>query len=441
MSHVCMSVLFQQSSRPRYIQRSKSHDDPHADIHAPAGTVRGRIARQGARMVRSRSPSSSPVGTSKSRSGPISPPLKKGYSTDSPAEVTVTYMPGAASPPESAQSLKDDKTYFRYSFKKKSPTPESSKDKQSDSDSVKSPPAPVSLSPPTLDPLSPNSKNPISPLPEGPLSPTVSEPARSPVISPHSHFMSLASTEPRLSHNIFSPTNPFSSLSHDKYDKPKPLVTSPDKKAPKSLVQSRIQMFTMPDRKSATAEQKPHTVSHFPPPPIPPRQHEMPAKSTTEQDSGSSFASKFTSRHRQRPFSPPQKQRAINKLLHELPVSDSSAFHVPYPKLSPPGSTSGPSTPNNGQQATPHGPNALYHGQSSTSQGSGKSNPFLAKQHKSPEFEKAKTDGMKQTYVSRCSSDESLTEYTSLLKDDDKSSSRSSICIYFDGKDVPDTLV
>ncbi|CAE1324419.1 UNC80 [Acanthosepion pharaonis] len=47
--------------KQRYIQRSKSHDDPSADIHAPAGTARGRIARQGARIVRSRSPSGSPV--------------------------------------------------------------------------------------------------------------------------------------------------------------------------------------------------------------------------------------------------------------------------------------------------------------------------------------------------------------------------------------------
>lgn len=50
-----------QTNRQRYIQRSKSHDDPHAEVHAPAGTVKGRIARQGARIVRSRSPSSSPV--------------------------------------------------------------------------------------------------------------------------------------------------------------------------------------------------------------------------------------------------------------------------------------------------------------------------------------------------------------------------------------------
>ncbi|CAG2255351.1 UNC80 [Mytilus edulis] len=48
-----------KTNRQRYIQRSKSHDDPHVDS-AP-GTVKGRIARQGARIVRSRSPSNSPV--------------------------------------------------------------------------------------------------------------------------------------------------------------------------------------------------------------------------------------------------------------------------------------------------------------------------------------------------------------------------------------------
>lgn len=416
----CVCVFYVQSSRPRYIQRSKSHDDPHADIHAPAGTARGRIARQGARMVRSRSPSSSPVGTPKSHSGPISPPLKKGYSTDSPAEVSVTYMPAASSPPQSAQSLKDDKSFFRYSFKKKSPTPQSSKEK-SDSDSVKSPISPspkYPLSPPTVGPLSPSSKNPISPLPVGPLSPvsTSSAPQRPTTVTPQSRFISLASTSPRTSHSVFSPTNPFHSMSHDRYDKPKPLVTSPDKKAPKSLVQSRIQMFTMPDRKMPTTEPKQDKASTVSAPPIPPRQHERPHSQHEDESHTASAGSKFTSRARQRPFSPPQKQKAINKLLHELPVSESSAFHVPFPRSS------------------------TYGGQGQS--GVSTSNPFTST---TPENNKPGSgndkDSIKQTYVSRCSSDESLTEYTSLLKDDDKSSSKSSICIYFDGKDIPDTLV
>lgn len=413
MLYVC---LFVQSSRPRYIQRSKSHDDPHADIHAPAGTARGRIARQGARMVRSRSPSSSPSGTPKPQTGPTSPPLKKGYSTDSPAEVPVTYMAGS-SPPQSAQSLKEEKTFFRYSFKKKSPTPQSSKDKSDSTDSVQSPISPMPQYPTSspVGPLSPSAKNPISPLPEGPLSPSVPEPVKQSKVAPQSRFMTLAST-PKTNRSAYSSSNPFVSLAHDKYDKPKPLVTSPDKKAPKSLVQSRIQMFTLPERKSGPSERKSDKAASLSPPPIPPRQHEI-AKSQGEQESSSSSTSgtKFMSRNRQRPFSPPQKQRAINKLLHELPVSESSAFHVPYPKFSP-----------QGAQAD----------QSST-------NPFLSQQCMAPDQGRSgqEKEGIKQTYVSRCSSDESLTEYTSLLKEEDKSSSRSSVCIYFDGKDIPDTLV
>ena len=406
--YVC---IFVQSSRPRYIQRSKSHDDPHADIHAPAGTARGRIARQGARMVRSRSPSSSPVGTPKAHS----PPLKKGYPTDSPAEVAVTYMPAATSPPQSAQSLKEEKSFFRYSFKKKSSATQNSKEK-SDNDSIKSPISPsprYPMSPPAIGPLSPSAKNPISPLPESPLTDT----PNMAIVTPQSRFMNLANTTPKSSHNVYSPTNPFVSLAHDKYDKPKPLVASPDKKAHnRSLVQSRIQMFTMPERKSGSNEKKTDNASSFSPPPIPPRQHEI-AQSQSEQDSepgGALKGANFMSRNRQRPFSPPAKQKAVHKLLHELPVSESSAFHVPFPK----------------SPATEPAPHSEY------------MNPFLSRSQ-SPDKSSTSQDNesIKQSYVSRCSSDESLTEYTSLLKEDDKSSSRSSICIYFDGKDIPDTLV
>ena len=53
-------IIFQPSCK-RFIPRSKSHDDGGQPRSGGAGTVRGRIARQGARLVRSRSPSSSPV--------------------------------------------------------------------------------------------------------------------------------------------------------------------------------------------------------------------------------------------------------------------------------------------------------------------------------------------------------------------------------------------
>lgn len=57
------------SSRPaRFMQKSKSHDDA-SDVYAPVGTARGRIARQGARLVQSRSPSSSPTRSAQHASG------------------------------------------------------------------------------------------------------------------------------------------------------------------------------------------------------------------------------------------------------------------------------------------------------------------------------------------------------------------------------------
>ena len=51
-----------RSSQPRFIPKSKSHDDG-SDAHVSGGTARGRIARQGARAVQSqsRSPSISPT--------------------------------------------------------------------------------------------------------------------------------------------------------------------------------------------------------------------------------------------------------------------------------------------------------------------------------------------------------------------------------------------
>lgn len=49
-----------RASRTRYLPRSKSHDEGSSVSPVSAGTARGRIARQGHRLIRSRSPSSSP---------------------------------------------------------------------------------------------------------------------------------------------------------------------------------------------------------------------------------------------------------------------------------------------------------------------------------------------------------------------------------------------
>jgi hypothetical protein len=186
-------------------------------------------------------------------------------------------------------------------------------------------------------------------------------------------------------------------------------------------------MFTMPEETKATNKNntKPNTEELIPslaPPPIPTRPNRFVKSYTIDTDTISptsptspTYSKPFTSRERLRPFSPTNKQRAISKLLHDLPVSEPSAFHTPAPKF--------------------------------TSYNVKNTNPFLSSPDTPPESKiqtkgSAQLDPIQQTYMSsRCSSDESLTEFTSLLKDDEKSDSRSSVCIYFDGKDIPDTLV
>eukprot|EP00918_Siedleckia_nematoides_P035167 GHVU01076413.1.p1 GENE.GHVU01076413.1~~GHVU01076413.1.p1 ORF type:complete len:105 (+),score=12.53 GHVU01076413.1:1-315(+) len=51
--------------------RSRSQDDGGGDVHVTTGSSRGRIARQGARMIRSRSPSLSPSRHTSPFSSPI----------------------------------------------------------------------------------------------------------------------------------------------------------------------------------------------------------------------------------------------------------------------------------------------------------------------------------------------------------------------------------
>lgn len=325
-------------------------------------------------MVKDRSPSSSPVHTVRSNQGPLSPPPRE-QQFMSPGEGIETYgcILGADSPPQSAQSVKEEPSHFRYSVRKRKP---------------------AHIPPPQDQP-------PLVPI------------------------ESLSSCSVSSGYNYNNPTNPFSPPA---YDKPKPLVTSPDKKDhnPKSLVQSRIHMFTMPEENKATNKNntKPNTEETIPslaPPPIPTRPHRFVKSYTIDTDTVSptsptspTYTKPFTSRDRLRPFSPTDKQRAISKLLHDVPVNEQSAFHPPAPKF------------------TTYVKNT---------------NPFLSSPDTPPETKMAAksnrpSDPIKQTYMSsRCSSDESLTEFSSLLKDDEKSDSRSSVCIYFDGKDIPDTLV
>lgn len=323
-------------------------------------------------MVRDRSPSSSPVRNPNlgitGTHGPLSPP-PRGRSFDGTNEAPVsmiygTVIGGAESPPQSAQSMKEEPCRFKYSLRKKN----------------------------TAD-TTPSVSSAVNPFSGAPL--------------------------------VFGVTSPIHTLAAPAYDKPKPIVTSPEKKdqGPKSFVQSRIQMFTMPDEIKPANQKSSHTESipSLAPPPVPTRPQRLVKSYTIDTESLSptsptspSYSKPFTSRERLRPFSPTDKQRAISKLLHDLPVSEHSAFHQPAPKYTNPFAKS--------------------------------TNPFLSSpdtmESKTPAGSQKSPDKVKQAYLSsRCSSDESLTEFSSLLKEDEKSDSRSSLCIYFDGKDIPDTLV
>ena len=417
-----------QCSKPRYIQRSKSHDDPHADIHAPAGTARGRIARQGARIVRSRSPSSSPVRAAGSKSqspshvlgGKVnSPPLRRGFSIDTPcpSEVSVNVMyasiPGASSPPQSAQSLKEERILFRYSMKKKDPPPQMIQESEAESEVI---------------------------------IPTT--------ITPYAAVPAIKSP--------LSPTNPFLSLVADR-PKPMPIVsnkplapqsTSPEKKppGPRSLVKSRIEMFTKDSKPSGPSQDR---IAPLAPPPIPPRQlfNKPPPGVTTTMKSNSPpeiGEGRFKSRDRQRGFNSPEKKRAITKLLTDQPGSytERSAFHIPMSTMSKPllapsphSETSSPPYPQGSSNPFRPSPNSLTSPSVTKPYVQTKPGTNIQSQ-RPPSSPPTSQPHWSDSYMaSRSSSDESLTEFTTLLKEEEKSSSKSSVCIYFDGKDFPDTLV
>ncbi|XP_071097692.1 protein unc-80 homolog [Haliotis cracherodii] len=90
-----------KTSRPRFVPRSKSHDDPSLDPRPPTG----RIYRQGARIVRSRSPSLSPASSPQPTRRPP-PPLDAA----SPQAYVVTRCDSSdsLSANESSALLRDD---------------------------------------------------------------------------------------------------------------------------------------------------------------------------------------------------------------------------------------------------------------------------------------------------------------------------------------------
>ena len=95
-----------QQHKPRYLTRSKSHED--RDSQAAIGTARRRIARQGARMVKSRSPSQSP---SRHTSPATSPTTSEAYNVDKCDSVeSLSSIPG-----ENSALLKEEEKMYSMS--------------------------------------------------------------------------------------------------------------------------------------------------------------------------------------------------------------------------------------------------------------------------------------------------------------------------------------
>ena len=165
----------------------------------------------------------------------------------------------------------------------------------------------------------------------------------------------------------------------------------------------------------------------------------------------------FNSRDRQRPISPPSRDRHMISPPKQHPVSPSSTDAHPFsppkqhissfppisfPKLESkvPDKFKAKSEVSDHRTPKPHtfdGGTGRFSPTSSTSTESSLSSVGSATTIKA-----SAGGGFGQAYVSSlCSSDESLTESSSLLKDEEKITSPSALCIYFDKKGFPDTLV
>ena len=272
-------------------------------------------------MVRSRSPSSSPVRSVKSPDGGTGS-QSAGTLDQEPAEVPVTVnycgIPGAGSPPQSAKSVKENASPFKFSYR----------------DSVRK-----------YDRKSP----PLTQDKHG------------------SHAGGVAQSsaaEPKAIH-----------------PEPRPI-------SPPSGVQSKIRQFNARDRQR----------------PISP-----------------------PTRDRYRPVSPPRPAYSVLAPIPKPPTA-SDKFR---PKSETADQKAVKSFTSNGESGRFSPSSSTTSGDSTFSSGS------------SVTTIKAPAAGaFGQAYVSSiCSSDESLTESSSLLKEEEKITSPSALCIYFDKKGFPDTLV
>ena len=148
----------------------------------------------------------------------------------------------------------------------------------------------------------------------------------------------------------------------------------------------------------------------------------------------------FNLRDRQRPISPPSRDRHTISLPKQVPISaPARPKPISIPKLESRAidkskTKSGVSDQKTSKSNTYDG--GRFSPTSSTSTESSLSSVDSATTIK------ASGGVFGQAYVSSiCSSDESLTESSSLLKEEEKIMSPAALCIYFDKKGFPDTLV
>ncbi|KAL3872189.1 hypothetical protein ACJMK2_040132 [Sinanodonta woodiana] len=510
-----------QPSKPRYIQRSKSHDDPHADIHAPAGTVRGRIARQGARIVRSRSPSSSPVLGPKF---PVSSPVqsKKQYASTPPPQ----HKPKLGGTQSFRQASFDEYQYQKTLLKQIGPdihdiekmssaspkhvhcfrfeSPKHDKSlKSENSESSSAPDSVESLIPkdPGQSPLHPGLKQKYSELPTSPSlgEAAVIKPEQTSVSSP---IVQKSQSPERTTRRIWSPfsspppyrqapfqmkfehssTSLFNTPNETSLVKPFGAVTSPTqvgvtnnthlsspfsspkKTSPASaaLIQPKPVCTSLvhPNAYGSTGNVRTTivpTTSTVGNDPSQPSTHDLftQLRSYPGPLRVSPFSSTYTvaTGHYSHPTGAPSpgkgsRSQAFSpfvgaklppegKTIQPLSQATSSDSRTPYTHSKPLSDTR--------QQATSE--TVRHHPSTSCPSRSFSPSPFspdcsLSSTH-SNSITSASDNIPSQTYVSRNSSDDSLneTECAALLKDQEKSKSHTSLCIYFDGNEVPDTLV
>ena len=298
-------------------------------------------------MVRSRSPSSSPVRSAKSPDG-VPGSHSAGALDHEPAEVPITVnycgMPGAGSPPQSAKSVKENASPFKFSYR----------------DSIRK-----------YDRKAP---------------PPITH-------EKHGSHTSVTAAEPQSGHH-----------------EPRP-VSPPD------TVQAKIRQFNARDRQRPISP--PMRDRHRPVSP-PSRDRHRPVSPPT--------------RDRYRPVSPPRRPayQDFPPIPAPIPKPPTNATDKFKPKPETTDETAaGKSLASNGESGRFSPSSSTTSADSTLSSGS------------SVTTIKAPASGaFGQAYVSSiCSSDESLTESSSLLKEEEKITSPSQLCIYFDKKGFPDTLV